>query len=210
MQGGKAPAAAVPGWVLTEMPAAGSTPMLHPQHITPPSPVDPMGCAWRREEEELSKTHPVPALKNLLERRAVLLLEKHFRSSWLETTTQPGNRRVREIFSCSWHVHYDTQGCSAARHTPVLAVLHTLYAGGRQRGRRGKHPALCHGMAPSPGCSVATAPCLHPRACCQLSQGRVVSLNLPGFDQAFRPGAERLPLMTVSSKRFNFDTNPQF
>lgn len=54
-----------------------------------------------------------------------------------------------------------------------------------------------------------------PHACismlrCELSQGRVVSLNLSGFDQAFRPRVERLPPMTVSSKRLHFDTNPWF
>ena len=78
-------------------------------------------------------------------------------------------------------------------------------AGGEER------PALRREMPPVPRL-------LHrrlPRACisvlrCELSQGRVVFLNLSGFDQAFRPGAERLPPMTVSSKRLHFDTNAQF
>lgn len=81
-----------------------------------------------------------------------------------------------------------------------------------------QHPALRRGMSLVPNIAahpVPAPPCQHHRACtavphCELSQGRLVSLNLSGFDQAFRPGAERLPPMTVSSKRLHFYTNPWF
>lgn len=79
-----------------------------------------------------------------------------------------------------------------------------------QRGGGGAGGEECPALPWGPPGPWATASLATPRLHLPASQGRVVSLNLSGFDQAFRPGAERLPPMTVSSKRLHFDTNPRF
>lgn len=151
-----------------------------------------MELAGAVEEQDL----PRPRLKRLLRQGWFSLLRN--------VTALPGWRHPR----AAWKQESKRNLLSKSTVTPSRAQLCRM-----PHFQAVPYRIKAKGPPWTPDCSTAGCPmpaslcCAVP--CCKLSQGRVVSLNLSGFDQPFRPRAERLPPMTVSSKRLRFDTNPR-